>query len=207
MNDATMRRSFATRRPGQYTTQRSGVATIHDDATPATPRHMTRPHDEPTTRREDVKTRRCDDATILWYDDTMLGAFLRRCNLAQFFWIFWKMYHAIILAKLHVYHHSYQDFYVPWFHMALHDTFFVESVCSVTWQVRAIPNAIEIPCGRIPPTTSGIRKWLPTKTRQLSAGAKNSANMFSMMSNTLKSKRIATALMTRIWRTFSSFIM
>jgi hypothetical protein len=28
-----------------------------------------------------------------------------------------------------------------------------------------------------------------------------------MMSNTLKSKRIATALMTRIWRTFSSFIM
>ena len=40
--------------------------------------------------------------------------------------------------------------------MVLHDTFFIESVCSVTWQGRAIPNAIEITCGRIPPTIPGF---------------------------------------------------
>ena len=41
-----------------------------------------------------------------------------------------------------------------------YDTFAVENFTSVTWQVWAIPNGIEIVwCGCFPPTTSRVEKF------------------------------------------------
>ena len=61
----------------------------------------------------------------------------------------------LISKNSHVYHHSYQDVCVYWYHMESHNTLDVASFSSITWQVWAIPNGIEITCGWLPPTTSG----------------------------------------------------
>ena len=102
---------------------------------------------------------------IPWYAKiaelrTPLRYVLTKTFLSSFFWIFWKLYHAIIFAKLHVYRHSYQDFWVYRYHMESHDTFAVQVFSSVTWQLWAIPDVCEITSGRIPPTTSGLDHML-----------------------------------------------
>ena len=82
----------------------------------------------------------------------------------RIFLVFNKIYHAIILAKIHVYRHSYQNFKVYWRHMVSHDTF---SPLPLQGRYGQIPTLFEIACGRdrqvpdhaMSPTSSTLKSW------------------------------------------------